>query len=55
MKKIYITPALVVVHLGSGPLCETIIVGSGKTDESTGDGNDLTKEFGDWDDDLWDD
>lgn len=55
MKKTYITPALVVVSLGSGPLCESIIVGSGRTDETTGNGVDLTKDQGDWDDDLWDD
>lgn len=44
MKKIYIIPTTEVVHFECGELCEGLIIGSGNTPATSGDGADLTKE-----------
>lgn len=61
MKKLYQTPATLIVELNGGALCETLIIGSGGgSDTTTGNGTDLVKEdatstsrdsYNVWDDD----
>lgn len=58
MKKIYQTPATMIVELNGGALCQTLIIGSGGSDSGSGDGTDLVKEdvvsrhgYNVWDDD----
>ena len=52
MKKTYIIPALEVVTLGNKALCQNLIIGSGMTDQTTGDGTDLAREErAEWD--IW--
>ena len=52
-KKIYIIPKMDVVRLGGKAVCQSLIVGSGQTDDSTGNGVDLVKEDRGWD--IWGD
>lgn len=55
MKKTYIIPTIEVVQLGCGTLCEGLIIGSGNSASTSGDGEDLTKEErSDWSD-IWND
>ena len=60
MKKIYQQPITTVVLLNGGNVCQSLVIGSGQSDETTGDGNDLIKEdvvqkdpyhYNVWDDD----
>jgi len=44
MKKTYISPEFLAVELNSGSICQSLVVGSGNTDASSGDGTDLVKE-----------
>lgn len=53
MKKKYENPITLIVKLNGEAVC--LLVGSGDSPNSSGDGSDLTKDEGDWDDDLWDD
>ena len=48
MKKIYQNPTMTIVELNGGAVCETLVIGSGKTPQGSGDGTDLTKESGSW-------
>ena len=49
MKKTYIIPNVRIWNITGGNVCKGMIVGSGNTDATSGDGTVLTKE--DW----WDD
>ena len=60
MKKLYQTPATLIVELNGGALCQTLIIGSGggSNPSTTGNGTDLVKEdaasrqdYNVWDDD----
>lgn len=57
MKKLYKTPEVLIVELNGGNICQTLVVGSGGSDATTGDGTDLVKEdvsmpsYNVWDDD----
>ncbi len=44
MKKTYISPEFLAVELNCGRFCQTLVVGSGNTDATSGDGTDLVKE-----------
>lgn len=44
MKKIYQNPEIDVVALNGGAICQTLVIGSGKSDSGSGDGVDLVKE-----------
>ena len=44
MKKLYQTPATMIVELNGGALCQSLIIGSGNSDSGTGDGTDLVKQ-----------
>ena len=44
MKKTYIIPAELIVELNSGAICQSLIIGSGNSDSSSGNGTDLVKE-----------
>ncbi|MBR2249868.1 MAG: hypothetical protein IJ844_05120 [Prevotella sp.] len=52
MKRIYKNPTVTIVELNGGAVCQSLIIGSGATSETTGDGTDLVKEQGDWGD-IW--
>lgn len=43
MKKTYILPSLRIVGFGRD-ICETLLIGSGNTESTSGNGNDLVKE-----------
>ena len=62
MKKIYQNPTTLIVKLNGGAVCDALVVGSGLTSSTRGDGTDLVKEdnvssssrYNVWDDD-WSD
>ena len=43
MKKTYIIPTLTVVLLNGGAVCQSLIIGSGSSDATSGNGTDLVK------------
>ena len=60
MKKIYQIPAIQVVELNGGAVCQSLIIGSGQSATGRGNGTDLVKEntissttsnYSVWDDD----
>lgn len=53
MKKTYITPKIEIVPLNGGAVCQSLTIGSGNTDATSGDGNDLVHEESSWD--IWGD
>lgn len=58
MKKIYIAPAVQLVKLCTDNLCQdTLVIGSGNSSSTSGDGNDLAKDYDDYDDEgsVWND
>ena len=44
MKKTYISPEFLAVELNCGRFCQTLVVGSGNTEYTRGNGTDLVKE-----------
>ena len=44
MKKTYTTPTALTVVLNSGDICQSLVIGSGNSDSSSGNGTDLVKE-----------
>jgi hypothetical protein len=56
MKKTYISPKFLAVELNSGRICDTLIIGSGNTAATRGNGTDLVKEENTYitDKSLWD-
>jgi len=44
MKKTYISPEFLTVELNCGRFCESLIIGSGQTEATRGNGTDLVKE-----------
>jgi len=44
MKKTYISPEFLAVELNCGRFCQTLVVGSGQTAATRGNGTDLVKE-----------
>lgn len=54
MKKIYQHPTITIVKLNSGTICQ-LMVGSGNTESTRGNGVDLTKENQNGWGNIWDD
>ena len=44
MKKTYNKPTFIAIELNCGAVCQSLVVGSGNTPSTSGDGTDLVKE-----------